>query len=65
MGADDDAKALLKTMKETTKEMGKQKSVYDSIAGVTKKIRAGSEKELVDSKQWRVVVIWTMPTLTI
>ena len=48
MGADDDAKALLKTMKETTKEMGKQKSVYDSIAGVTKKIRAGSEKELVD-----------------
>jgi hypothetical protein len=48
MGSDDDAKALLKTMKETTKEMGKQKNVYDSIAGVTKKIRAGSQEELDD-----------------
>lgn len=48
MGADDDAKALLKTMKETTKEMGKQKSVYDSIQGVTSEIRKGAEKELED-----------------
>ena len=48
MGADDDAEKLLKTMKETTKEMGKQKNVYDSIAGVTKKIRAGSQEELDD-----------------
>ena len=48
MAASDDAKALLKTMKETTKEMGKQKAVYDSIQGVTSEIRKGSEKELED-----------------